>query len=125
MAHARRRRSLCDRRDPPGVSRAGKVTPLGACLSNSGFCWSRKGESDSVLGMSKRFRPWKIDEPQLLPASVQDFVAEDHLARFVVSFVAEDHLARFVVSLVTEELNAGGDRSRSNSIHQCVDRALT
>ena len=21
---------------------------LGACLSNSGFCWSRKGESDSV-----------------------------------------------------------------------------
>ena len=62
--------------------------------------------------MSKRFRPWKIDEPQLLPASVQDFVAEDHLARFVVS-------------LVTEELNAGGDRSRSNSIHQCVDRALT
>ena len=40
--------------------------------------------------MSKRFRPWKIDEPQLLPASVQDFVAEDHLARFVVSLVTEE-----------------------------------
>jgi subfamily B ATP-binding cassette protein HlyB/CyaB len=24
------------------------VARLGACLSNSGFCWSRKGESDSV-----------------------------------------------------------------------------
>src|SRR5215471_4708705 len=40
--------------------------------------------------MSKRFRPWKIDEPQLLPASVQDFVAEDHLARFVVSLVTQE-----------------------------------
>jgi hypothetical protein len=33
--------------------------------------------------MSKTFRPWKIDEPLLLPPLVQDFVAEDHLARFV------------------------------------------
>jgi hypothetical protein len=24
--------------------------------------------------MSKHFRPWKIDQPQLLPPSVQDFV---------------------------------------------------
>jgi transposase len=40
--------------------------------------------------MSKTFRPWKIDEPQLLPATVQDFVAEDHLARFVVSLVTEE-----------------------------------
>ena len=40
--------------------------------------------------MSKIFRPWKIDEPQLLPASAQDFVGEDHLARFVVSLVTEE-----------------------------------
>ena len=39
--------------------------------------------------MSKRFRAWKIDEPQLLPPTVQDFVAKDHLARFVVSLVTE------------------------------------
>ena len=26
----------------------GTAVLLGACLSNSGFCWSRKGESDSV-----------------------------------------------------------------------------
>jgi len=30
--------------------------------------------------MSKTFRPWNIDQPLLLPASVGDFVGEDHLA---------------------------------------------
>jgi transposase len=40
--------------------------------------------------MSKTFRPWKIDEPLLLPPVVQEFVAKDHLARFVVSLVRED-----------------------------------
>ena len=39
--------------------------------------------------MSKHFRPWKIDQAQLLPPSVSDFVPEDHLARFVVSLVRE------------------------------------
>src|SRR6202163_4809084 len=40
--------------------------------------------------MSKTFRPWKIDEPLLLPPLVQDFVAEDHLARFVLSLVRDE-----------------------------------
>ena len=40
--------------------------------------------------MSKSFRPWKIDEPLFLPPMVQDFVAEDHLARFVLSLVREE-----------------------------------
>jgi hypothetical protein len=35
--------------------------------------------------MSKRFRPWKIEEPLFLPPTVQDFVGPDHLARFVLS----------------------------------------
>jgi transposase len=39
--------------------------------------------------MSKDFRLWKIDEVQLLPASVQDYVAKDHLSRLVVSLVRE------------------------------------
>ena len=39
--------------------------------------------------MSKHFRPWKIDQAQLLPASVQDFVPEDHLSRFIVALVTE------------------------------------
>lgn len=39
--------------------------------------------------MSIHFRPWKIDETQLLPAAVQDYVPEHHLARFVVALVRE------------------------------------
>ena len=39
--------------------------------------------------MSKTFRAWKIDQPLLLPATVGDFVAEDHLARFVPGLVRE------------------------------------
>jgi len=33
--------------------------------------------------MSKQFRPWKIDETHLLPPSVEDYVAEDHLSRLL------------------------------------------
>src|ERR1041384_914852 len=39
--------------------------------------------------MSKEFRPWKIDEAQLLPASVQDYVPKDHLSRLIVALVRE------------------------------------
>ena len=39
--------------------------------------------------MSKEFRAWKIDEVQLLPPSVQDYVPKDHLSRFVVALVRE------------------------------------
>ena len=39
--------------------------------------------------MSKEFRPWKIDEAQLLPPSVQDYVPKDHLSRLIVSLVRE------------------------------------
>ena len=39
--------------------------------------------------MSKQFRLWKIDQSQLLPPSVQDFVPKDHLSRFIVALVRE------------------------------------
>jgi transposase len=39
--------------------------------------------------MSKHFRPWKIDQTQLLPADVADYVPEDHLSRFIVALVRE------------------------------------
>ena len=39
--------------------------------------------------MSKTFRAWKIDQPLFLPPTVGDFVAEDHLARFVLAVVRE------------------------------------
>src|SRR6201993_1972012 len=40
--------------------------------------------------MSKDYRPWKIDEAQLLPPSVQDYVPKDHLARLIVALVREE-----------------------------------
>lgn len=40
--------------------------------------------------MSKRCRPRKINDPMLLRAAVGDFVAKDHLARFVLNFVVEE-----------------------------------
>src|SRR3981189_3649604 len=40
--------------------------------------------------MRKTFRAWKSDYPLFLPPTVQDFVAEDHLARFVLSLVRDD-----------------------------------
>jgi transposase len=43
-----------------------------------------------LLLMSKEFRPWKIDEAQLLPPSVQDYVPADHLSRLIVMLVREE-----------------------------------
>lgn len=40
--------------------------------------------------MSKTFRAWKIDEPLLLPVTVQEFVPKEHLVRFLLSVVAEE-----------------------------------
>lgn len=39
--------------------------------------------------MSKEFRRWKIDEAQLLPPRVQDYVPKDHLSRLIVWLVRE------------------------------------
>src|SRR5271163_894080 len=41
--------------------------------------------------MSRHFRPWTIDQTQLLPAAVVDYVPADHLAQFVVA-LAREHL---------------------------------
>jgi len=42
------------------------------------------------MPMSKTFRAWKIDQPLLLPLAVQDFVADDHLARFVLALIVDE-----------------------------------
>jgi transposase len=39
--------------------------------------------------MSKTFRPWKIDQTQLLPPAVADYLPEDHLSHFVVALARE------------------------------------
>ena len=41
--------------------------------------------------MSRHFRPWTIDQTQLLPAAVVDYVPADHLAQLVVA-LAREHL---------------------------------
>src|SRR3974390_528396 len=54
--------------------------------------------------MSKTFRAWTIDQPLLLPLSVQDFVAPDHLARFVLALiVAESDLIEVVAAYSNEK----------------------
>jgi transposase len=40
--------------------------------------------------MSKTFRPWLVDQPQLLPPSVQDFVPAGHVSHFIREMVRED-----------------------------------
>lgn len=40
--------------------------------------------------MSKHFRPWKINDVQLLPPSVEDYVPRGHLSRLIVSLVREE-----------------------------------
>src|SRR5579864_8541985 len=56
--------------------------------------------------MSKTFRPWKIDEPLLLPPAVQEFVGKDHLAHFVLSLVRDD------VDLGKIRCSYGGERGQ-------------
>ena len=65
------------RRSPRSLSEKWRI--LVAAFARIGFC----------LLMSKTFRPWTIDQPLLLPPSVQDFVGEDHLARFILALVLE------------------------------------
>jgi transposase len=40
--------------------------------------------------MSKTFRPWLVDQPQLLPPSVHEFVPAGHLAHFIRDMVRDD-----------------------------------
>ena len=58
---------------------------LGASLSSH---WIFLFELDFVPDMSERCYPWKIDEVQLLPASVHGYVPEKHLSRFIVALVS-------------------------------------
>ena len=56
------------------------------------FVFTGQGSWSLILCcfMSKDFRPWKIDEAQLLPANVQDYVPKDHLCRFILALVREE-----------------------------------
>jgi hypothetical protein len=66
------------------------VAILGACLSNRQIFLGGSASQILSFGMSKTFRPWRIDEPLLLPVTAADFVGESHLARFVLSVVRDE-----------------------------------
>jgi hypothetical protein len=54
--------------------------------------------------MSKTFRAWKIDDPMLLPATVQDFVDKKHLATFVLNVVRNElNLAKILACYSSEK----------------------
>lgn len=54
--------------------------------------------------MSKRksFRPWDVDQPQLLPRSILDFVPEGHVAHFVRNLVRDELDLSAIVDSYTE-----------------------
>ena len=39
--------------------------------------------------MNKRFRACSLDQPFLLPPSLQDWLPQDHLARFIADVITE------------------------------------
>ena len=53
--------------------------------------------------MSKTFRPWEIDQIQLLPPSVHEFVPEGHVAHFVRDLVRESLDLSEIFGAYTEE----------------------
>jgi transposase len=54
--------------------------------------------------MSKHFRPWKIDETQFLPPSVQDYVGKGHMSRLIVALVRESLDLAEITGSYTSEL---------------------
>lgn len=68
-----------------------------------------------MRGREQEFSPRKIDEAQLLPPSVQDYVPLDHLSRLIVALVREEldlsaiaglHCLPHTVSISTTSLKA-------------------
>ncbi len=57
---------------------------------------------DSLRGMTKSFRPWRVDETWLLPPSVQDFVPAGHPAHLVRDIVREELDLSAILSTYTE-----------------------
>jgi len=52
--------------------------------------------------MSKTFRPWLVDQPHLLPRSVQEFVPAGHVAHFIRDMVRDDLDLSAILDTYTE-----------------------
>lgn len=53
--------------------------------------------------MSKRFKEWNINQPLLLPRSVDEFVSKDHLSNFIKVLVVEELDISEILSRYEEE----------------------
>ena len=60
-----------------------------------------------ILRMGKRFRTCDLDQPYLLPPSLQDWLPGDHLARFVADVTAELDLAAIYADYERQDGRAG------------------
>ena len=69
-----------------------------------GSTWS--GESDSMGGMSKTFRPWDVEQQWLLPPAVQDLVPAGHVAHFVRNLVRDELDLSCILAEYSEERGA-------------------
>src|SRR5271168_2025070 len=65
--------------------------------------------------MSRHFRPWTIDQTQLLPAAVVDYAPADHLAQFVVA-LAREHLD---LSEIVASYKSGLGHGLTQSMSDC------
>jgi transposase len=52
--------------------------------------------------MKKTFRPWLVDQPQLLPRSIDEFVPADHVAHLIRDLVREQLDLSVILSTYTE-----------------------
>jgi transposase len=57
---------------------------------------------DSLDGMTKSFRAWRVDEAWLLPPSVQEFVPADHPAHLIRDIVSDELDLSSILSAYTE-----------------------
>jgi transposase len=53
--------------------------------------------------MAKTFRPWDVDQRQLFPPAISDFVPEEHPAHFIRDLVREDLDLSAILSTYSEE----------------------
>jgi transposase len=54
------------------------------------------------MSKTKTFRPWDVDQPQLLPRSILEFVPEGHVAHFVRNLVREELELSAILESYTE-----------------------
>jgi transposase len=76
---------------------------LGACPSNVHFGLDSQRALWFLCHMAKTFKSWDVDQPVLLPPSVQELVPVGHLAHFVRDLVRESLDVSAILKPYTED----------------------